>query len=89
METITLKLWVSNQYGCDSDMTYSYLQASRWKAPAGVILDINAQTLSGPPEKTWEAYRSLAEAVAANGHGVDCDWADDPCLTAATEDDNN
>jgi hypothetical protein len=86
MQSITLKLWVSNQAGVDSDMTYAYIQGSRWAAPDGVVLDVEEQTLSGPAAKTWQAYRSLAASVAAVGHGLDDasaeEAAGEPCLTA-------
>lgn len=82
--TVTLKLWVGNQVGVDSDCTANYVAATGWKAPAGVTLD--AQTLSGEAGAAWAAYRSLAAAVAAAGHGADADGnaieADPPVLTA-------
>ena len=91
---VKLKLYVSNQVGVDSDFTYSYIEAgiklANWTAPAGVVLDINAQTLSGEVNAAWSAYRQLAEAVSLGGHGVDFDGneidADAPVLTACPSD---
>ena len=84
MSQITLKLWVSNQVGCDSDCTDSYILGAGWRAPAGVALDADAQTLTGEPEAVWAAYRSLAAAVADMGHGVDMDGDEIPGTPALT-----
>ena len=86
---VTLKLWVSNQVGVDSDCTANYIEATSWKAPSGVTLDTDAQTISGEAEEAWAAYRSLAAAVAGVGHGTDFEGddieADEPTLTACPE----
>jgi hypothetical protein len=86
---VTLKLWVSNQAGVDSDCTANYIEATRWQAPSGVTLDTDAQTLAGEAEAVWTAYRSLAKAVAGVGHGLDDAEAEEeagqPTLTACPE----
>ena len=87
---VKLKLYVSNQVGVDSDFTYSYIEAginsANWTAPAGVVLNINAQTLAGEVNAAWSAFIKLAEAVSRVGHGTDFDGneieADEPVLTA-------
>lgn len=86
---VTLKLWVTNQAGVDSDCTVNYIEATGWTAPAGVTLDTDAQTLSGEAEAAWLAYRSLAKAVAGVGYGLDDaeaeEEAGEPTLTACPE----
>lgn len=69
---ITLKLWIENQVGVDTDCTDAYIRAAHWHPPAGVTLDAAASTLSGEDaEAVWAAYRSLAASVANAGHGLD------------------
>ncbi len=68
---LTLKLWVSNQAGCDCDCTNLYIRAAGYTPPPGVVLDVTSQTLCGKASATWRAYRALAKAVARAGHGLD------------------
>ena len=68
---ITLKLWVSNQAGCDCDCTDLYIRGAGYTPPPGVVLDVMSQTLCGKPSAAWRAYRALAKAVALGGHGLD------------------
>lgn len=87
MKAITLKLWVSNQPGNDSDRTSDYLALAvtgDWSAPPGVVLDVAGATLSGDcPEVVWRAYGLLADVVAEVGHGDDvADDVGQPSLTA-------
>ena len=83
-ELARLNLWVDNQdlVNAPDDMTTEYIEASGWVHPRGVTLD--GHTLSGmDPEWVWAAFRDLAKAVAAAGHGDDVpDDIDPPCLTA-------
>jgi hypothetical protein len=86
---LVLHLWISNMAdaGLDFDATSSYLEATRWTPPEGVQLNIDSQSLAGlHPEKVWQAYRSLAAAVAAAGHNLDDPDAEEkigaPILTA-------
>ena len=95
---VKLKLYVSNQAHVDSenaflinrDYTYSYIvegiNLANWTAPAGVDLNINAETLAGEVNAAWSAFIKLAEAVSRVGHGTDFDGneieADEPVLTA-------
>lgn len=80
---VTLKLWVSNQFG-DCDHTDAYLVDTGWTAPPGVRYSPERATLAGSPEAVWSAYRELAAAVAAGGHGVD-GTEGEPVLTACPE----
>lgn len=86
---VTLKLWVSNQAGCDCDCTNLYIQASGYAPPAGVVLDAKSQTLSGKAGAAWRAYQALAKAVARAGHGLDDAEAEleagEPRLTACPD----
>ncbi len=66
-----LHLWVENQVETGSDATGSYLAAADWSAPSGITL--HGQQLAGDDvDAVWDAYRTLAAAVAAAGHGDAC-----------------
>lgn len=72
--SIRRRVWVCNQ-PFQFDDTTNYLLAAvdqGWKPPAGATLDVAGCTLTAADDFAFrEAFTSLAQAVAAVGHGWD------------------